>query len=117
LTFFSQNKIKGTITVDSTRMLFLSIPYDKGWHARLNGKEVALHICNFGFIGIPLNPGKYTLELNFRPPFYILSLLATISGIIIFLLLIALPYLKSRKTVTGNNQVSSSETNGNKSGT
>jgi uncharacterized membrane protein YfhO len=112
----TQNRLKGTITVDSTRMLFLSIPYDKGWHAKLNGKEVALHICNFGFIGIPLTPGSYTIELDFRPPFYTLSLWGTFSGVLIFLTMIAIPYLKKKKAIKGNHQDSHVETNEVKSG-
>ena len=81
---FSQNRIKGKIELDSARLLFLSIPYDKGWHLEVNGKEVEPVICNIGFLGVFLDPGKYEIELYFIPPFYHLSLILTIIGLLIY---------------------------------
>lgn len=97
LTMFSQNRIKGTINVDSARMLFLSIPYDRGWHARLDGREIQPLICNFGFIGIPVAPGNHNLQLTFEPPFFMLSLWGTIAGILLYSTLIIIPFTRRKK--------------------
>lgn len=102
LTLFSQNRIKGAISVDSTKMLFLSIPYDKGWHATLDGKEVKPLICNIGFIGIPLTPGSHDLELKFRPQFFMISLWGTIAGVLIYSTLIFFHYLRRKKAASGS---------------
>ena len=51
---FSQNDIKGDITLKSPEMLFLSIPYDRGWHTIVDNKVVKPLLCNIGFLGLPL---------------------------------------------------------------
>ncbi len=117
LTLFTQNKIKGSINVDSAKMLFLSIPYDKGWHARLDGKEIQPLICNIGFIGIPVTPGNHNLELYFRPPFFMLSLWGTITGLLIYSALIIIFYFRREKAITGTNSMINSDTDNNSTGT
>jgi uncharacterized membrane protein YfhO len=89
ITRFTQNQILGNIELDSSRMLFLSIPYDKGWHTRVDNKEVQPLICNIGFIGLFLDAGKHEIELFYRPPFFHLSLMLTIAGILLYLGLVA----------------------------
>jgi len=66
--YFSQNQIKGHITLDTTAMLFFSIPYDRVWKATVNGKPVPLEKINFGFTGLLLDPGKHAIELTYEPP-------------------------------------------------
>ncbi len=66
--YFSQNHIKGHITLDTTAMMFFSIPYDQGWKATVNGKIKPLEKINFGFTGLLLEPGKHAIELTYEPP-------------------------------------------------
>ena len=63
-----QNYIKGAINTDKRRMLFFSIPYDRGWKAFINGKETKPILINIGFMGLMLDTGKYTIELKYTPP-------------------------------------------------
>ncbi len=60
--------IKGAINTDKRRMLFFSIPYDRGWKAFVNGKETKPILINIGFMGLMLDKGKYTIELKYTPP-------------------------------------------------
>ncbi len=84
ITQFTQNRIRGKIQLDSARMLFLSIPFDKGWHASIDGKEVQPVICNIGFTGLFIEPGKHDVELFFRPPFFHLSIWLTAAGLLLY---------------------------------
>jgi len=104
ITKFSQNNICGSIELDSSRVLFLSIPYDKGWHTIVDGKEVEPMLCNVGFIGLFLEPGKHEIELNFSPPFFKLSKILTIIGLLLYLSLIFMLMIrKSKKTADVTN--------------
>ncbi len=87
---FRQNHIRGTITVSGSKLLFFSIPYDKGWSAKVDGASVKPLLVNIGFIGIPLGPGTHTVELNYMPPHFYLGLLMTIAGILFYLLIMVL---------------------------
>ena len=94
---FSQNLIKGKIHSEQPELLFFSIPYDKGWKATIDNKEVKPMIVNIGFTGILLDKGEHQVELSFTPRFYYLG--AVISGIavLLFLALLFIKYLPDKK--------------------
>lgn len=84
---FSQTNdfIKGSIETDTPKKLFLSIPYDKGWKAKINGKKVDVSNINLGFIGIDLQKGDNIVELSYMPPLLIKGLLITIFSLVVIL--------------------------------
>jgi hypothetical protein len=65
----SQNHISGTITLAAKRLMFFSIPFDRGWSARVDGKKAELLKLNVGFMGLMLEPGRHTIALEFQPPY------------------------------------------------
>jgi hypothetical protein len=65
----SQNRISGTITLTQKKLMFLSIPFDRGWSARVDGKKAELLRLNVGFMGLLLEPGNHTIDLEFDPPY------------------------------------------------
>lgn len=81
ITSFSQNKISGTIDTDSEKLLFFSIPYDKGWKAILDDNDTDIHIVNAGMIGIKIPKGQHSLVLKYFPPYVVLG--AFISAIML----------------------------------
>lgn len=85
---FNPNKIKGTIQLNRTKMLFLSIPYDQGWSAKVNGINTPLKLTNIGFMGIILPPGNHEIELTYTPAYLAESKMLSLAGLFILLLLI-----------------------------
>lgn len=67
--FHSQNIFKGSIHIQKKKLLFFSIPYDKGWSARVDGHEARLDRVNIGFMGLWLERGTHSVELEFEPPY------------------------------------------------
>nr|WP_235925334.1 YfhO family protein [Streptococcus catagoni] len=47
--------------------LFLTIPYDKGWSAKINQQEVAIKKAQDGFMSIDVKKGKGKLLMTFVP--------------------------------------------------
>lgn len=68
-TSYTNNNIKGTINPQQTKLLFFSIPWDKGWEMKVDGTPVKTLMPNISFIGVVLNKGKHTIELNYFPPY------------------------------------------------
>lgn len=64
---FSEDNIKGSVTVNESKILFFSIPFDEGWSAKLNGADVKLYRVNAGLTGLLINKGKNDVELSFEP--------------------------------------------------
>ncbi|EIQ01656.1 Bacterial membrane protein YfhO [Opitutaceae bacterium TAV1] len=67
ITSYSDNEIKGNISVANEAILFFSIPYNSGWKLLLNGKPTKLYRMNIAFMGAPVQPGDYVIELCFSP--------------------------------------------------
>jgi uncharacterized membrane protein YfhO len=88
LTEHSQNLIKGTIQVSDTKLLFFSIPYDKGWTIKIDGKKVKPKLINIGFMGVIISSGTHKVELSFSPPFLLSGTLVMLLSFIFYVLLI-----------------------------
>jgi uncharacterized membrane protein YfhO len=81
---FSNDNIVGDITLDKNKLLFLSIPYDKGWQIKVDGKKAKTEKINIGFIGVFLNKGFHTVELKYTPPFLIAGMVVSLLSLILF---------------------------------
>ena len=80
---FSNNRIEGRKNSLSDELLFLSIPYDSGWSAYVNGKKQRLLRTNIGFCSVKLEKGENYIELKYRTPgLYLGSIISIGSGII-----------------------------------
>ena len=84
---FKQNYIKGTLYVDYTKMFFASIPFDKGWKVKVDGKNVEPIVLNIGFIGFPVQQGKHLIEMKFFPGYLYFSFALTIIGALLYLIM------------------------------
>ena len=63
-----KNELTGTIDVSKdASMLFLSIPYEEGWHILVDGKKAEYEKLYDTFIGIKLDKGKHTIQMTFYP--------------------------------------------------
>jgi uncharacterized membrane protein YfhO len=91
---FRQNNIKGALTLQRDKLLLFTIPFDKGWKAFDNGKEIAVEQVNIGFSGLLLAAGTHNLELRFAPPAIPVGIIISIVSL---LLIAALIVIKKRK--------------------
>lgn len=85
-----RNKLYASIEGNKDESLFLTIPYDLGWNAEINGKKVVIEKVFGDFISIPLNEGLNDIKLTFIPRGFkegiIISIITIFSSIIIALL-------------------------------
>ena len=89
ITEFKQNKISGTINTDSSKVLLMAMPFDKGWHAFIDGIEQKILIVDNGLMGIMLNAGKHSIEFKYTSVFFMEGLIGTFifSSLFLFLLI------------------------------
>jgi uncharacterized membrane protein YfhO len=62
------NEISGTISLEEDRILVLSIPYQKGWTAYVDGEKTDLLRANYMYMALPLTGGDHTIRLEFAIP-------------------------------------------------
>lgn len=79
---FDTNKISGTIDLDKTKFLCLSLPYSKGWTAYVDGQKVDLLHANIAFSGLELEAGHHEIELKFCTPYIKIGAVLSVLGII-----------------------------------
>ena len=82
------DKVSGTISLDERRALVLSIPYSKGWTAKVDGQEVQLHKANGMFMGLALDAGDHTIELTYRTPGLTAGIAISVVAFILFVALV-----------------------------
>ncbi|MDD5570707.1 MAG: YfhO family protein [Bacteroidales bacterium] len=85
---YSQNNIKGEIKLDRKKMLFFSIPFDKGWSAKVDGKTETLLMIDIGFTGLLLDKGNHSIELSYLPPFYYAGAYISLISVFVFILIL-----------------------------
>lgn len=79
------NTVTADFTSDREASLLFTLPYDKGWSARLNGKKVPIKRAQTGFMKVDVPEGKGKVVLTFVPQGFYLGLSAFFVGIVLFI--------------------------------
>lgn len=82
-----QANVKATIELKEDSWVATSIPYDKGWRVKANGKYIDFSKVNMGFIGFELNKGNYQLDFSYTPPLFYIGILISFISTMIFIVL------------------------------
>ena len=56
---FTDNNIIGSVNVNEAKTLFFSIPFDEGWHVKVNGADAKLYRINAGLQVLQSNNNFY----------------------------------------------------------
>lgn len=81
----SDTKIEGTVTAEKDGLFFTSIPYEKGWKAYVDGKEVEVTPIANAMVAFPITEGQHTVTLKFIPHGFIVGVIAFTVGFIMLL--------------------------------
>lgn len=87
---FREDRIQGRVTAAKAGVLFVSIPFNRGWRARVDGLPAPVHRIDIGFTGLLVGAGPHDIELEFVPEAgragMAISLLAAVGGALWLLL-------------------------------
>lgn len=81
---FSNGQVSATFDAQRDETLLISIPYEKGWSATVNGQEVPVHELYGGLLGIDVTAGANDIELHYMTPGLIPSAIISILGVAVF---------------------------------
>jgi len=87
MTEFEEKRIAGELSLDARKILFFTIPFDRGWTAVVNGEVRDLVPVNIGFTGLVLEPGDYEITLRYSPPFFVASVCVSLFCLVAYALL------------------------------
>ncbi|WP_374286653.1 YfhO family protein [Lactococcus sp.] len=74
--------------------LFMTLPYDKGWSATVDGKAVTIERAQDGFMKVAVPKGKHTIKMTFVPQGFKTGLVAFVLGCLLF---VTYDYLRRKK--------------------
>jgi len=66
LQHYSANTQSLSTTIQQSGFLVNLTPWDAGWHAYIDGKEVPILRTNYLFMGISVPAGTHTVEFRYR---------------------------------------------------
>lgn len=79
----SKDVLEGNIAVNKDTLLFLSIPYGKGFKIYVDDKIVSYERLLDSFIGIDLESGKHKVVVKYITPYFKEGLVLSIVGVIV----------------------------------
>lgn len=92
------NEVAGTVTVDKDKMLVITLPYQNGWTAYVDGEKADIQCVNYQYMGLNLEKGSHTVRLVYQQPGIKLAFAFTVGGVVVFaVLLVAGHYRRKRK--------------------
>ena len=62
------NRVSGDISLEKAKILCLTVPYDGGWTAYVDGEEQPLMKANYMFSALALPEGQHHIELRYCTP-------------------------------------------------
>ncbi|RYL95886.1 hypothetical protein EWI07_01565 [Sporolactobacillus sp. THM7-4] len=78
-----RNGFTSVIHTDSRKYAFFSVPYDKGWSVKVNGRSVSILNAD-GFMIVPVDEGDNTIRFTYETPGLKTGLYLSISSFISF---------------------------------
>ncbi len=96
----SHTSLKITVNAGEEDMLFTTVPVEKGWTVKLDGEEVEYVEVLDALIGVKLTPGQHVVEMSFATAGYPMALILTVSGAVIFIAMVVIYNVLSKKVVT-----------------
>ncbi|MFN3851096.1 MAG: YfhO family protein [Spirosomataceae bacterium] len=94
---YNSNNIKGKINLTQKKIMFFSIPYDKGWNLKVDGKDTKIEVLFTGLMGTVIEKGQHEIELTFEDPHKSTGTLISLLSLGIFVCAIfLLPKLKKK---------------------
>lgn len=62
------DRLEGPLRTPKPQVLLLSMPYDRGWTAKLDGKVIETFRADYGLTATLISAGSHQLELDYVPP-------------------------------------------------
>lgn len=89
ITSFKDTEIKGRITAEKDGVMYLSIPYEKGWSVYIDGKKADTFKVLHAMLGARVAKGSHDIVLKYSPEGFKEGLVisgagATVTGIVIW---------------------------------
>lgn len=103
ITSFSDTRITGDIDVIEDGILYMSMPYEKGWTVRVDGKEVKTVKVLHSMMGAEVPAGHHTVEIEYMPEGLVAGVIVSGTAVIICVAVAFIDVRKRRRKKSAEN--------------
>lgn len=96
LEIYEDTYMKGTITANDAGLMYTSIPYEKGWSAKVDGVETEITAFKEALLAVPLTKGQHTIELFYSPQGLGIGVLISSISLVMYLVLFIYSWKKEK---------------------
>ena len=89
--------VKGTVDAEESGRLLMSIPYDQGWTAYIDGEEAETSSLKGALLTIDIPQGKHTIELKYTPGGLHIGVALTSLSVITLICLAIVDFQKNKR--------------------
>ena len=87
----SKSGFTAEATLDRENLVFFSFPFEKGWSARVDGKEAEIVKADFGLMAVCVPEGTHTITFTYLPYGLHAGILVSLAALVILLAYFLLP--------------------------
>lgn len=103
ITSFSDTRITGDIDVIEDGILYMSMPYEKGWTVRIDGEEVKTVKVLHSMMGAEVPAGHHTIEIEYMPEGLVAGVIVSGTAVIICVAVAFIDVRKRRRKKSAEN--------------
>lgn len=98
ITDFSDTRITGTVNALNDGIMYLSIPYEKGWSVYVDGEKQELLEIMDALSGVRVSAGQHEIKLRYIPEGFIAGTSCTVISLLLFIMLAVMDLRKKKNT-------------------
>ena len=96
LTEFNSDNFTGTVNTENNALLYLSLPYRKGWTAYVDGAATNTVPALDGMTGVYLMAGEHTVKLEYHQPLLFEGAMVSLGCFALYLILVLIQQIRRR---------------------
>ena len=97
----SSDGFDAKINLDSDKLVFFSVPYDKGWTATVNGEEATIEKVSYGFMAVLCHEGENVIRFDYSAKGFSEGKIITVVSLVVLAAYVGTDYYFRRKKNTG----------------
>lgn len=91
------NGFSGRVNLSSDKLMVVTLPYQKGWTAYVDGEKTDIYRANYQYMALALTKGDHEIRMTYEIPGIKLIILITAGSFALFLLIILVNLIRKKR--------------------
>ncbi len=91
------SSIRGSLSNDSAKWLYLTLPYDSGWSCSIDGSEAKILQAGDSFMAVYVEPGEHQVLFNYQLPGFKVGAVISLCALAVWALVLLMETFAARR--------------------